>query len=205
MSMPAYDREAAVVEEPLVADDGVLLGYAPGRKGDLGPLVLGPGARLRSGTVIYRGTTIGRGLETGHAVVIREECRLGDDVRIWNGTTVDYGCTIGDGVRIHCNVYVAQGTVIEEGAFLAPGVVVANDPHPICPDCLVGPKIRRHARIGVNVTLLPGVEIGAHALVGAGAVVTRDVPPRAVVYGNPARVHGRVDDIECPARGQAYP
>lgn len=203
--MISHDRGAATVEEPLAADDGVLLGYAPGRTGDLPPLVLGAGARLRSGTVIYRGTTIGRGLETGHGVVIREECKLGDGVRIWNGTTVDYGCTIGDGVRIHCNCYVAQGTVIEDEAFLAPGVTIANDPHPICPHCLDGPKIRRGARIGVNVTLLPGVEIGAGALVGAGAVVTRDVPARAIAYGNPARVHGRVDDIECPVRGKAYP
>jgi acetyltransferase-like isoleucine patch superfamily enzyme len=203
--MTSTDEKGAVVDPPLVADPDVVLGYAPGRPGEYAPLRLAAGARLRSGTVIYRGTTIGPRLETGHGVVIREECALGADVRIWNHTTVDYGCRIGDRVRVHCGCYIAQGTVIEDDVFLAPGVKIANDPHPICHDCLAGPKIRRRARIGLNVTLLPGIEVGAGALVGAGAVVTRDVPARALVYGNPARVHGSVDDIRCAARGLAYP
>ncbi len=188
-------------------DEGlVVLGHPAPRLGEKAPpLELGEGAHLRSGTVLYVASTIGPRLETGHGVVIREECRIGADVRIWNHTTVDYRATIGDRVRIHCNCYVAQLTVIEDDVFLAPGVLCANDPHPICVDCLRGPTIRRGARIGIGAVLLPGVEVGAFALVGAGAVVTKDVPPRAVVYGNPARVHGSVDDIVCPTRGKAYP
>ena len=116
---------------------------------------------------------------------------------------VDYGCQIGNNVKIHCNCYVSQFTTIEDDAFLAPGVVVANDLHPGSPDyeaCMRGPTIKRGAQIGCNVTLLPHVVIGKHALVGAGSVVTKDVPDYAVVYGNPARVRKNVKDLKCSVR-----
>jgi tetrahydrodipicolinate N-succinyltransferase len=77
-------------------------------------------------------------------------------------------------------------------------VTIANDPHPICTKCMQGPTIRRGARIGVNVTLLPLITIGENALVGAGSVVTADVPAGMLVAGNPARVIGPVDSVECP-------
>ncbi len=83
----------------------------------------------------------------------------------------------------------------EDDVFLAPGVMIANDRHPICRDCMRGPTIKRAARVGINATLLPEIVVGEAALVGAGAVVTRDVPPRAVVVGNPARVIGTVDQL----------
>ena len=92
-------------------------------------------------------------------------------------------------------MYIAQFTVIEDDVFLAPGVMIANDRHPICRDCMKGPTIRRGARVGINATLLPEIVVGESALVGAGAVVTKDVPARAVVVGNPARVIGSVDQL----------
>jgi len=166
----------------------VLLGHLPGRQLSDRGLRIGDRATLRAGTIIYAGSTIGSGLETGHHVVIREENQIGEELRIWNSSTIDYGCQIGDRVKIHCNCYVAQYTVLEDDVFLAPGVTIANDKYPgweEAPVGLVGPTIRRGAQIGVNVTILPGVEIGAGALVGSGCVVTRDVPPRMVVVGNP--------------------
>jgi acetyltransferase-like isoleucine patch superfamily enzyme len=172
-------------------------------------LMLAPGAHLRSGTVIYGGSQIGARFETGHNVVIREDCVIGDDVCVWSNSVVDYGCSIGDGVKIHANCYVAQFTEISAGAFLAPGVTVANDLYPGDPSSarlMSGPSIGPGARIGVNVTLLPYVRIGAGALVGAGAVVTRDVPDRCVAYGNPAVVHGRIEDlVEITERVEAVP
>lgn len=185
--MSAEPHGEVRIGTPRHVDPGVLLGYPTGRKVALGPLEIGDGAFLRSGTVIYAGSRIGGNLETGHHVVIREENRIGDRLSIWNHSTIDYGCTIGSGVKIHNHVYVAQFTVIEDGAFLAPGVQIANDRFPLSDD-LHGPTIRRGAVLGVNVTVLPGVEIGEGALVGAGSVVTRDVPARAIVAGNPARV-----------------
>ena len=179
-------------------DPGAVLGYRTGRRIDDVTLRIGPGARIRSGTVIYAGSSIGAWLETGHNVVIREENAIGDHLNIWNNSTIDYGCTIGNEVKIHCNVYVAQFTTLEDGVFLAPGVTIANDPHPICGLCMRGPTIKRGARIGVNVTLLPHITVGEGALVGAGSVVTRDIPPYAVAYGNPARPVRTVDELPCP-------
>lgn len=178
----------------------MLLGYAPGRRISDYTLVIGPSARIRSGTVIHAGTTIGAHLETGHNVVIREENVIGDDFHIWNNSVVDYGCTIGCRVKVHCNVYIAQFTVIEDDVFLAPGVTVANDPHPGCPfskECMKGPVIKRGAQIGVNVSLLPFITIGERAVIGAGSVVTKDVPPETVVYGNPARAVKNIHELGC--------
>ena len=181
-------------------DEGVLLGYLTSREIPSEQLAIGAGVRLRSGTVIYAGSSIGRNFQSGHNVIIREENTVGDDVCVWSNTIVDYGCRIGDRVKIHSDVYVAQFTTIEDDVFLAPGVVVANDIHPGCRfsvRCMRGPTIRHGAQIGANVTLLPRVTIGEHALIGAGSVVTRDIPPRGVAYGNPARVCKFVSDLVC--------
>jgi len=185
----------AQLATPFQLDPRAVVGELPGRKiADL-TLSIGPHAIIRSFSVIYAGSRIGAHLETGHGAVIREENRIGDDFSIWNNSTVDYGCVIGSRVRVHTGVYIAQFTVIEDDVFLAPGVMIANDRHPICRDCMRGPTIKRAARVGINATLLPEIVVGEAALVGAGAVVTRDVPARAVVVGNPARVIGSVDQL----------
>jgi acetyltransferase-like isoleucine patch superfamily enzyme len=183
-----------------VVEAGVVLGERTGRLIEDRLLRIGISANLRSGTVIYAGSTIGSHLQTGHNVVIREQNQIGDFVSIWNNTTIDYGCTIGSYVKLHTNVYVAQHTILEDEVFLAPGVTIANDPHPGCAfssQCMRGPHIKRGAQIGVNATILPLITIGARALVGAGSVVTRDVPDDVVVAGNPARILRRTDELRC--------
>jgi acetyltransferase-like isoleucine patch superfamily enzyme len=179
-------------------DPGVILGYPPGRTVERTPVRIGDRAQVRSGTVIYASVKIGNGLETGHGVIIREGNSIGDDCSIWNHTTIDYDCVLGNRVRIHCNVYVSQYTLIEDDVFLAPGVMLANDPHPLCTKCMQGPTIKSGARIGIGATILPHVIIGENSLVGAGSVVNADVPARAVVVGSPARVIADVDELECP-------
>jgi acetyltransferase-like isoleucine patch superfamily enzyme len=191
----------------LVADPGSTIGYGPA--GGEGTLALGAAARVRTGTVLYAGSTIGARLETGHNVVIREKCQVGDDVCIWSNSVIDYGCRIGDRVKIHANCYVAQFTEIDEDAFLAPGVTIANDLYPGqagSAAVMSGPLIGAGAQIGVNVTILPMVRIGAGALIGAGSVVVRDIPAGCVAYGNPATVAGAVADlVAIEKRVQAVP
>jgi acetyltransferase-like isoleucine patch superfamily enzyme len=185
------------VSTDVVADPGALIGY-PAARGARNALVLGPGARVRSGSVLYDGSRIGSGLQTGHNVVIREDCEIGDDLALWSNTVIDYGCRIGSRVKIHSNCYIAQFTEIEDEAFLAPGVTVANDLYPgqtESAELMSGPRIGVGAQIGVNVTLLPYVRVGAGCLVGAGAVVTRDLPGGTVAFGNPAVVRGRVEEL----------
>jgi len=181
----------------LDADPGVSIAYT-GSRDTARAFFLGDDARLRSGTVLYAGSHIGARFETGHHVVVREECRIGDDVSVWSNTVVDYGCRIGDRVKVHSNCYLAQYTEILDDAFLAPGVTVANDLYPGQVESarmMSGPVVGAGAQIGVNVTLLPFVRIGDGCLVGAGSVVTHDLPPGTVAVGNPARVRGRVADL----------
>lgn len=190
-------QEGVILGDGCEKDESAILGYPTGRHLDDTSLHIGPGGHIRSGTVIYVGSTIGAGLETGHNVVIREENVIGDRLNIWSNATIDYGCVIGHDVKIHCNVYIAQHTTLEDHVFLAPGVMTANDPHPLCGLCMTGPTIKRGARIGANVTILPHVIIGEGALVGAGSVVTHDIPANMVAYGNPARVVKSTDILAC--------
>ncbi|MBN3039009.1 MAG: N-acetyltransferase [Candidatus Omnitrophica bacterium] len=178
-------------------DKTAILGCKTGRKIKSAKTAIGDNAVIRSNTVIYSNSRIGAGLQTGHNVVIREQNRIGNGFNIWNNSTVDYGCTIGNNVKVHNNVYISQYTTIEDNVFLAPGVMIANDPHPLCARCMRGPLIKKGARIGINATLLPKIVVGENSLVAAGSVVTKDVPRDTVVAGVPAKVIAKVKDLKC--------
>ena len=184
----------AVLEAPCV------LGRPPrGRKAGESALRIGADATIRAFTVIYAGSRIGSGLSTGHGAMIREDNELGNDVSIGTHAVLEPGNRIGDHVRIHSGCFLELVT-LNEHVFVAPGVVFTDDPHPMCPrykECVRGATVKAWAKIGANVTVLPGVVIGERALVGAGSVVTEDVPAGVVVAGNPARVIKRVDELRC--------
>lgn len=198
-TLECMDKDIILGKNPFI-DNGVILCYNPSRKLLNRKLVIGDNAIIRSNTVIYAGVTLGDNFESGHNVVIREENIAGNSFNVWNNAVIDYGCKIGNNVKIHSNVYVAQYTTMEDNVFLAPGVVIANDIHPNCDfssKCMKGPTIKQGAQIGVNVTILPFITIGEYSLIGAGSVVTKDIPPRSVALGNPARVVKTVDDLTC--------
>ena len=160
---------------------------------------IGARAVIRSHTVIYAGNVIGDDFQTGHGALVREENHIGNNVSIGSHTIVEHHVTIGDNVRLHSNVFVPEFSVLEDDCWLGPNVVVTNALYPRSKNVkenLRGATIKRGAKIGANVTLLPGIVVGENALVGAGAVVVDDVPDGAVVVGNPARVVKRIEDIE---------
>lgn len=191
--------KAVTLGEGTVVEDFCLIGSPPRGKAD-GDLetVIGLGGVIRSHTVIYAGNRIGNRFQTGNKVNIREENVIGDDVSVGTLSVVEHHVTIGNGVRIHTQVFVPEYTIIEDDAWLGPNVVITNAKYPLSPgvkESLEGPIIRKGAKVGANATILPGVVIGRSALVGAGSVVTKDVPDGAVVVGNPAKVIKVIEDL----------
>jgi UDP-2-acetamido-3-amino-2,3-dideoxy-glucuronate N-acetyltransferase len=147
--------------------------------------------------------TVGPGTRIWHQTQVREGVRLGANCIVGKGAYIDFDVSIGDNVKIQNGVYVYHGVIVEDGVFLGPGVILTNDklPWAINPDGSlksdtdweVSPTlIWRGASIGAGAVILPGVTVGEFAMVGAGSVVTRDVPAHGLVYGNPARLHGYV-------------
>jgi acetyltransferase-like isoleucine patch superfamily enzyme len=205
--------ETAVVYPGTVVGDGCkILDYAvvgkqptlsprsTAKREELPPLELGPGTIVSTGAVVFAGTTVGERVIVGDQACVRERCAIGDDVVIGRGSLVENDTSVGALTKIQAHAYITAYSLLEDSVFIAPCVITTNDNfmgrterrH----ELIKGPTIRRGARIGGGAVLLPGIEIGAEAFVGAGAVVLGDVPPRALVVGNPARQIREVPEDE---------
>jgi acetyltransferase-like isoleucine patch superfamily enzyme len=189
--------------------DFVIIGEPPRGKqpGEL-KTILGDDCIIRSHSVIYAGNIIGNRFQTGHYVFLREENLIGDDVSIGTMSMIEHHVRIGNRVRIHSQAFIPEFSVLEDDCWIGPNVVLTNAPYPKAKrakEFLAGVIIRKGAKIGANATILPGIEIGEMSLVGAGAVVTRNVPPESVVAGNPAQIIKSIYDLKFPDGETVYP
>jgi acetyltransferase-like isoleucine patch superfamily enzyme len=150
--------------------------------------IVGSNCIIRSGTVIYETTVISNDVRTGHNVLIREGSLIGEKTLIGSSTILDGAVKIGRGVNIQSNVYLPNLTVIKDKVFIAPNVCFSNDRYPQSKS-LNGVVVEKNAIICANATLVAGIRIGESAVVGASAIVTKDVKPNSVVIGNPAHFY----------------
>jgi acetyltransferase-like isoleucine patch superfamily enzyme len=183
--------------------DGVVLGKPPtlsahsASRAEAAPLVLEPGAIVSTGAVVLAGAYVGAGAIVGDQAHVRERARIGAGSVVGRGSAVDNDVEIGARVRVQTMVYLTAFTVVEDDVFVGPCAVTTNDDTMARHDDslpLRGATLRRACRIGGGSVLMPGVEVGEEAFVAGGAVVTKDVPARAVVMGVPARVVREVGD-----------
>jgi acetyltransferase-like isoleucine patch superfamily enzyme len=203
--MAADVHESAIVYPGTVLGEGVkVLEYAvvgkqptlsprsTAKREPLPPANLGDGTVVSTGAVVFAGTTVGARVILGDQSCVRERVTIGDDVVVGRGSLIENDTTVGALTKIQADAYITAYSTLEDNVFIAPCVVTTNDNfmgrterrH----ELIAGPTIRRGARVGGGAILCPGVEIGEEAFVGAGAVVTKDVPARMLVVGNPARV-----------------
>jgi acetyltransferase-like isoleucine patch superfamily enzyme len=193
-----------ILDYAVVGKQPTLSPRSTAKREELPPLELGAGTIVSTGAVVFAGTTLGERVIVGDQACVRERCAIGDDVVIGRASLVENDTSVGARTKIQANAYVTAYSLLEEDVFIAPCVVTTNDNFMGRTEqrleLMKGPTIRRGARVGGGSVLLPGIEIGEEAFVGAGAVVIRDVPPRALVVGNPARQIREVPDEELLGR-----
>jgi len=181
-----------VLEGAIVGKQPTLSPRSTAKREPLAPAQIGDGTIVSTGAIVFAGSSIGARVILGDQSCVRERVTIGDDVVVGRGTLIENDTTIGALTKIQADAYITAYSTLEDSVFVAPCVVTTNDDfmgrterrH----ELIKGPTIRRGARVGGGAILCPAVEIGEDAFVGAGAVVVRDVPPRAVVVGNPARI-----------------
>jgi len=189
-----------VLENAVVGKQPSLGASSTAKRDPLPPTEIGDNTTISTGAIVFAGSKIGASSIVGDQACIRERVTVGDDVVVGRGSLVENDTTIGELTKIQADAYITAYSTLEDNVFIAPCVVTTNDNfmgrterrH----DLIKGPTIRRGARIGGGAILCPAVEIGEEAFVGAGAVVTKDVPSRKIVVGNPARVLRDVPEDE---------
>ena len=179
-------------------EDGAIVGRVPvlsatssAPRVEPEPTTLEDGATICAGAIVFAGARICAGAIVGDQAHVRERATLGPDSVLGRGSALGGDAVVGARGRIQTNVWLTSGTVVEDDVFVGPGVVTTNDDEMEAGrpgDELRPPVLRRGCKVGGGAVLTPGVEIGEEAFVAAGAVVTRDVPSRAVVMGVPARI-----------------
>jgi acetyltransferase-like isoleucine patch superfamily enzyme len=194
-----------VLEYAVVGKQPSLGASSTAKREPLPPATIGDNSVVSTGAIVFAGSSVGANCIVGDQSCIRERVTLADDCVLGRGSLIENDSTIGAGTRIQAGAYITAYSTLEEDVFVAPCVVTTNDNFmgrtERRRELMRGPTIRRSARIGGGAILCPGIEVGEEAFVGAGAVVTKDVPPRVVVVGSPARVLRPVAEDELRANG----
>lgn len=190
-------HDGTLIGDRCLIEDNAVLGKPPrlskrsGAHGETQRLELSECVTVCCGAVVLAGASIGAEVILGDQSFVRERSSIGAESVIGRGSAVDNDVSLGARVRVQTNVYLTAYSTIEDDVFVGPGVVTTNDDamgrHPR-DQSLRGTTLRRACRIGGGAVLTPGVEVGEEAFVAAAALVTHDVPARAVVMGSPARV-----------------
>ena len=180
-----------VLEGAVVGKQPTLSPRSTAKRQPLEPTRIGADTVVSTGAIVFAGSTVGARVILGDQSCVRERVEVGDDVVLGRGSLIENDTSVGARTKIQAEAYVTAYSTLEEDVFIAPCVVTTNDNWMGRTEKrfgnIKGPTIRRGARVGGGAILCPGVEIGEEAFVGAGAVVTKDVPPRMLVVGNPAR------------------
>jgi acetyltransferase-like isoleucine patch superfamily enzyme len=199
----AVIHQGVTLGEHCLVEDGAIVGKRPrlrpgsSAEGSIGSLDIADWVTICAGAVVYSGSRLETGVIIGDQTQVRERVTVGEGSVLGRGSTIDFDTRVGARVRIQTLVYLTAAAVVEDDVFIGPGVTTTNDDtmdRHAHGRALRGPVLRRACRVGGGVTLTPGVIIGEEAFVAAGAVVTRDVAPRTVVMGVPAREVRRVGD-----------
>jgi acetyltransferase-like isoleucine patch superfamily enzyme len=194
-----------VLEHAVVGKQPTLGASSTANRAPLPAARIGDGSVISTGAIVFAGSTIGANCIVGDQSCIRERVELADDCILGRGSLIENDTTVGTGTRIQAGAYITAYSTLEEDVFIAPCVVTTNDNFMGRTErrraLMKGPTIRRGARVGGGAILCPAVEIGEEAFVGAGAVVTKDVPARKLVVGSPARVLREVDPAELRENG----
>ncbi len=153
---------------------------------------------VRQSVIIHETSTVSKDSEIGdntkiwHYSHIRENTKIGKNVTIGQNVYIDEGVTIGDNSKIQNNVSIYKGVKIGKNVFVGPSVVFTNDLYPITEkwseDLIIETQIEDNVSLGANSTILPGITVGKFTLIGAGSVVTKDIPSNCIVFGNPATI-----------------
>jgi acetyltransferase-like isoleucine patch superfamily enzyme len=161
---------------------------------------LGENCVLRDFGIIYSKTRLGNKVQTGHHYLVREETIVGEGTLIGSNVIIENKCKIGNNVSIQSGVYIPTFCEIGDNVFLGPNAVLTNDKYIGYKDPrkrgLEGVIVEQKVSIGANATILPGIRIGRNAVIGSGAVVTKNVEPGAVMVGVPAKVIEKRDIID---------
>jgi UDP-2-acetamido-3-amino-2,3-dideoxy-glucuronate N-acetyltransferase len=187
----------SIADHAVLGKRPLLSSHSRARADGLAALRLGDGVSVGTGAVVFAGAEIGDSAILGDGAFVRERTTIGAGSVVGQGSSLDNDVTVGARARIQGGVYLTAHSVLEDDVFVGPGVLSTNDDtmgrHG--PEMsLRGALLRRACRVGAGAILTPGVEVGEEAFVAAGALVTRDVPARAVVIGQPARVLREVDE-----------